>query len=125
MKPTQNGNTRSPVSGQLKDDGGWRRHNIDDLDKEEEKRVCLLIHLCRVDSSTTTLSTSLFPIKWCVVSLSYYYVLRFAVSDLGLHYMPVTLLGVSRLKWVNKFTSLPNISFSDDFPRMFLCYSFS
>ena len=26
---------------------------------------------------------------------------RFAASDLGLHCMPITLLGVSRLQWVN------------------------
>ena len=26
---------------------------------------------------------------------------RFAASDLGLHYLPITILGVSRLQWVN------------------------
>ena len=29
-----------------------------------------------------------------------------AVSDLGLHCVPVTLLGLSQLKWVNSFASL-------------------
>ena len=27
---------------------------------------------------------------------------RSAVSDLSLHYLPITLLGFSRLKWVNE-----------------------
>ena len=29
-----------------------------------------------------------------------------AVSNLGLHCVPVTLLGLSQLKWVNSFASL-------------------
>ena len=33
-----------------------------------------------------------------------------AASDLGLHYLPVTLLGVSRLRWVNPLSA--NHSFS-------------
>ena len=28
---------------------------------------------------------------------------RFAASDLGLHSLPITLLGVSRLQWVKLF----------------------
>ena len=72
-----------------------------------------------VDSFTTTLWTSLFPIARCLVSL-YFLLLCFiripvfnansvdpdqiphsVASDLGLHHLPNTLLGVSRLKWVN------------------------
>ena len=33
---------------------------------------------------------------------------RSAASDLGLHCLPITLLGVSRLQWVNKvYPKLP------------------
>ena len=35
--------------------------------------------------------------------------LHFTASDLGLHCLPITLLGVSRLKWVN---SMPLIKIS-------------
>ena len=64
-----------------------------------------------MDSSTTTLWTSLFPIAGCQVSFYFYYVYRnfklnansvdsdlmphYVASDLGLHCLPVTLFGVS------------------------------
>ena len=34
---------------------------------------------------------------------------RSAVSDLGLHCLPITLLQVSRLEWVNRLLLFPNV----------------
>ena len=69
-----------------------------------------------MDSSTTSLWTSLFPIAGWLVTYYYYYVLyniseinannvdpdqmpHFVDSDLGLHCLPITLLVVSRQVW--------------------------
>ena len=76
-----------------------------------------LVHLHRVDSSTTTLWTNLFPIAGCLVyrilgfkeipvfnanSADPDQMLQNAASDQGLHCLPpIILLGVSRLKWAN------------------------
>ena len=77
----------------------------------------VLTHLCRVDSSTLTLSTGPFPISGvsgqflllsCSVELSELnansvdpdQTPRSAASDLGLHCLPLTLLWDARLKWV-------------------------
>ena len=29
-----------------------------------------------------------------------------AASDLGLHFLPITLLGVSRLQWINEYSGI-------------------
>ena len=74
----------------------------------------LLTQLHWVDHSTTTLWTGLFPISECPVSIYYYCLTEIpvcnskgvdpdqmpqsAASDLGLHCLPDTLLGVSQLK---------------------------
>ena len=39
------------------------------------------------------------------------YMLHSAVSDLGLHYLPITLLGVSRLKWIKTFCASKRFGF--------------
>ena len=39
----------------------------------------------------------------CANSEDHDQTLRSAASDLGLHCLPNTLLGVSRLKWVNEY----------------------
>ena len=41
-KVIQNGYTPSPVDVRLKDDGGWRRSNISDPEKDSDKRVGLV-----------------------------------------------------------------------------------
>ena len=39
--------------------------------------------------------------------------LHSAASDLGLHCLPVTLLGISRLQWVKQsWMALPSLAFS-------------
>ena len=38
--------------------------------------------------------------------------LHFAASDLGLHCLPITLLGVSRLQWVNELMILKYVNLS-------------
>ena len=67
-----------------------------------------------MDSSTTALWVGLFPKAGLVLLLNCYIeipvfnansvdpdqIQHSAPSDLGLHCLPVTLLGVSRLKWV-------------------------
>ena len=65
-----------------------------------------------MDSSITTLWHGLFPIAGCLVSYYSYFIeipvfdvdpdqmLCSAASDLGLHWLPITLFGVSRLTWV-------------------------
>ena len=86
-----------------------------------------------MDSSTTTIWTGLFPIAGCLVISFYYYCFieipvlyannvdtdqmpHFAMSDLGQPCLPITLLWVSRLKWVNVATllivSLMSLKFS-------------
>ena len=71
-----------------------------------------------MDSSTTTLWTELFPVSGYLVSFSYScyieipmfnansidpdQMLQYAASDLGLHWLPIILLWVSRLKWVKQ-----------------------
>ena len=72
-----------------------------------------------MDSSTTTLWTGLFPIAGCLVFIITCFIdipvvnansvdpdqaPHSEVSDLGLHYLPVTLFGVYRLKC---FTNVP------------------
>ena len=71
-----------------------------------------------LDSSTTTLITSLFLTAGCLISFYYYNVLcfieipvvnansadpdqmpHFVASDLGPNYLSIALFGVSRLKW--------------------------
>ena len=37
---------------------------------------------------------------------------RYAASDLGLHFLPFTLLGVSRLQWVNIVLISPQAGFT-------------
>ena len=79
-----------------------------------------------MDSSTITLWTCLFPITWCLVSFYHYHICfteipvvsansvdldqipRPVASDLGLHCLPITLLGVSQQKWFWR-TTRPNI----------------
>ena len=41
-----------------------------------------------------------------------------AASDLGLHCLPITLFGVSRLQWVNKTTQLLKAVFAS--PKWFI-----
>ena len=74
-----------------------------------------------VDLSTTTLWTSLFPIVGCLLSsyfyhrmnLMYYYnansvdhdqTPHYAVSVLGLHCLPITLLWVSWQNWIKTYS---------------------
>ena len=75
-------------------------------------------HLHRMDSSTTTLWTTLFPTAGCLVS-TYYYVLykflvlnanrvypdqtRFVASDLGLHCLPITCTLLGGLKYLTEY----------------------
>ena len=70
-----------------------------------------LTHLCRVDSSTTTLWTDLFQIAGCLISFYCYYVIeipvfnansvdtdqtpRSAASGLDLHCFPINISGSS------------------------------
>ena len=65
------------------------------------------MHLRRIDSSTTSLWIDLFPVALTLIQCNPDQILRFAASDLDLHLLLNILLGVSRLKWVNKtFLSL-------------------
>ena len=75
--------------------------------------------VCRVESSITSLWTGLFPteeglVNFFLLLISFVEIPAFnansvdldqmphsAAFDLGLHCLPITLLGVSRLKWVN------------------------
>ena len=77
----------------------------------------ILTHLCRIDSSTSTLWTGLFPIQGCLVSFLLLPCLigaselnanivdpeqmpQSAASDLGLHCLRMSLLWDARLIWV-------------------------
>ena len=40
---------------------------------------------------------------------------RSAASDLGLHCLPVTLLGVSRLQWVDSYGHSPPSTYSNSY----------
>ena len=80
----------------------------------------VLTHLRRVGFSTTTLWTCLFPTAGCLVTFYCYCFIEIPVanansvdpdqmphsvaSDLGLHCLPITLLRISRLNWVNRDT---------------------
>ena len=75
-----------------------------------------LTHLCRMDSSTTTVWTGLYPIAGCLVGNYYYYFFKIeipvfnaysvnpdqtphsAASDLGLLCLPMSLLWDARHK---------------------------
>ena len=66
-----------------------------------------------MESSTINVWISLFLIAGCLACFHYYYVLeKFlylilpAVSDLGLHCLPMTLLGLSCLNWANAVLSV-------------------
>ena len=70
-----------------------------------------------MDSSNTAHWYGLFQIAGCLVSFYYYIPVLYAsgvdpdqmphsaASDLGLHCLPIILLGVSNLKWVKEICS--------------------